>query len=69
MSVVREAKKCFARQRTFANLNAFITPLPDSSSWRNRVKNAEARRDKGMQSFIPIPLYFSLCNPDKQDVR
>ena len=58
MSVLREAEKCFASQKTYANLNAFITPLQHSRSWLERVKNADARRVGGLQDFTPIHYLF-----------
>ena len=55
MSILREAEKCLANQKTYANLNAFITPLQHSRSWRDRVKDADARMDKGMQALYRRP--------------
>lgn len=48
MSLLREAEKCLASQKTYASLNAFITPLKQSGPWLERVKDAEARRERGM---------------------
>ncbi|KAM5446322.1 Trimeric GatFAB AmidoTransferase(AdT) complex subunit [Microsporum audouinii] len=47
MSFLREAEKCLLNQKTFATLNAFITPLERSTSWRDRVQAADSRRDDG----------------------
>lgn len=47
MSLLREAERCLANQKTFASLNAFITPLQRSASWAERVKDAEERRSRG----------------------
>ncbi|PGH17506.1 aspartyl/glutamyl-tRNA(Asn/Gln) amidotransferase, A subunit [Helicocarpus griseus UAMH5409] len=47
MSLLREAEKCLANQKTCASLNAFITPLQQSGPWRERVREAESRREKG----------------------
>ncbi|KAL1956676.1 hypothetical protein VTO42DRAFT_6926 [Malbranchea cinnamomea] len=47
MSLLREAEKCLANQKTFASLNAFITPLQHSASWAERVKDAESRQSRG----------------------
>ena len=47
MSLLREAERCLANQKTFASLNAFITPLQRSASWTERVKIAEERRSRG----------------------
>lgn len=59
MSLLREAEKCLLNQRRYARLNALITPLrqqhkqdkqdprSSSSSWRDRVFEAELRREKG----------------------
>ncbi|OAX80283.1 glutamyl-tRNA(Gln) amidotransferase subunit A, mitochondrial [Emergomyces africanus] len=47
MSLLREAEKCLANQKTYASLNAFITPLHQAGPWRDRVQDAEARREKG----------------------
>ncbi|KAK2760036.1 Trimeric GatFAB AmidoTransferase(AdT) complex subunit [Arachnomyces sp. PD_36] len=47
MSLLREAEKCLASQKTYATLNAFITPLQRSGPWLERVKDAEARSERG----------------------
>ncbi|PGH32168.1 glutamyl-tRNA(Gln) amidotransferase subunit A, mitochondrial [[Emmonsia] crescens] len=47
MSLLREAERCFANQKTYASLNAFITPLQQAGPWRDRVRDAETRREKG----------------------
>ncbi|KLJ07734.1 aspartyl-tRNA(Asn)/glutamyl-tRNA (Gln) amidotransferase subunit A [Blastomyces silverae] len=49
MSLLREAEKCLANQKTYASLNAFITPLHHAGlgSWRDRVRDADARRERG----------------------
>ncbi|OJD13833.1 aspartyl/glutamyl-tRNA(Asn/Gln) amidotransferase, A subunit [Emergomyces pasteurianus Ep9510] len=48
MYLLREAEKCLANQKTYASLNAFITPLQQAGPWRDRVRDAEARREKGV---------------------
>ncbi|KAK2802448.1 Trimeric GatFAB AmidoTransferase(AdT) complex subunit [Onygenales sp. PD_10] len=47
MSLLREAEKCLANQKTYASLNAFITPLQQAGPWRERVRDAEVRAEKG----------------------
>ncbi|OAL64298.1 glutamyl-tRNA amidotransferase [Trichophyton rubrum] len=46
MSFLREAEKCLLNQKTFASLNAFITPLERSATWRERAQAADHRRGK-----------------------
>ncbi|KAI1914932.1 Trimeric GatFAB AmidoTransferase(AdT) complex subunit [Ophidiomyces ophidiicola] len=48
MSLLREAEKCLANQKTFGRLNAFISPLDRAGSWIDRVKDADARRKQGV---------------------
>lgn len=55
MSLLREAEKCLANQKTFANLNAFITPLERSTSWRERLRDADARRTSGRLCASAFP--------------
>ncbi|KAJ5667908.1 uncharacterized protein N7477_006478 [Penicillium maclennaniae] len=45
MSLLREAEKCIANQHAH-KLNAFITPLPRSGQWLDRVKQADKRREQ-----------------------
>ncbi|KAL2005043.1 hypothetical protein VTN00DRAFT_2893 [Thermoascus crustaceus] len=47
MSLLREAERCLASQKTYAGLNAFITPLQASRQWLERVRDADARRESG----------------------
>ncbi|PGH02667.1 glutamyl-tRNA(Gln) amidotransferase subunit A, mitochondrial [Blastomyces parvus] len=49
MSLLREAEKCLANQKTYASLNAFITPLHHAgpAPWRDRVRDADVRRERG----------------------
>ncbi|KAL2215244.1 amidase signature domain-containing protein [Thermoascus aurantiacus ATCC 26904] len=47
MSLLREAERCLASQKTYAGLNAFITPLHASKQWLERVRDADARRESG----------------------
>jgi aspartyl-tRNA(Asn)/glutamyl-tRNA(Gln) amidotransferase subunit A len=49
MSLLREAERCLANQTSHAVLNAFITTLPaaSGSSWLDRVKDADRRREQG----------------------
>ncbi|KAI5299317.1 Trimeric GatFAB AmidoTransferase(AdT) complex subunit, partial [Ascosphaera atra] len=47
MSLIREAERCLANQRTYANLNALIKPLQVAGAWRDRVAEADARGEKG----------------------
>ncbi|EEH43947.2 aspartyl/glutamyl-tRNA(Asn/Gln) amidotransferase, A subunit [Paracoccidioides brasiliensis Pb18] len=47
MSLLREAERCLANQKTYANLNAFITRLRNAGTWRDRVSVAETRRERG----------------------
>lgn len=47
MSLLREAEKCLANQKFHSALNAFITPLQESAQWRDRVKDADMRREQG----------------------
>ncbi|KAL4889285.1 A subunit of glutamyl-tRNA amidotransferase [Aspergillus ambiguus] len=49
MSLLREAERCLANQTSHAALNAFITTLPSlsGSSWLDRVKGADRRREQG----------------------
>ncbi|KAK2810491.1 hypothetical protein FQN50_002980 [Emmonsiellopsis sp. PD_5] len=47
MSLLREAEKCLANQKTYASLNAFITPLQQAGSWREKVRDAEVRAERG----------------------
>ncbi|PGH23010.1 aspartyl/glutamyl-tRNA(Asn/Gln) amidotransferase, A subunit [Polytolypa hystricis UAMH7299] len=44
MFLLREAERCLANQKTYASLNAFITPLKQAGPWLDRVRDAEARR-------------------------
>ncbi|EEP77683.1 predicted protein [Uncinocarpus reesii 1704] len=53
MSLLREAERCLINQKTFAGLNAFITPLQRVGSWVDRVKDADARRKRG-ESKSPL---------------
>ncbi|EGD94281.1 glutamyl-tRNA amidotransferase [Trichophyton tonsurans CBS 112818] len=46
MSFLREAEKCLLNQKTFASLNAFITPLERSATWREQAQAADHRRGK-----------------------
>ncbi|KAJ5454224.1 Glutamyl-tRNA(Gln) amidotransferase subunit A [Penicillium daleae] len=46
MSLLREAERCLANQHAHV-LNAFITPLPRSGQWLDRVKEADQRREQG----------------------
>ncbi|KAL2367546.1 hypothetical protein RJZ57_008097 [Blastomyces gilchristii] len=49
MSLLREAERCLANQKTYASLNAFITPLHCArpGPWRDRVRDADVRRERG----------------------
>ncbi|KAK2731769.1 Trimeric GatFAB AmidoTransferase(AdT) complex subunit [Onygenales sp. PD_40] len=47
MSLLRGAEKCLTNQKTYASLNAFITPLQQAGPWRERVRDAEVRAEKG----------------------
>ncbi|KAL2001775.1 hypothetical protein VTN02DRAFT_1238 [Thermoascus thermophilus] len=47
MSLLREAERCLASQKTYAGLNAFITPLQASRQWLERVREADARTERG----------------------
>lgn len=67
MSFLREAEKCLLNQKTFATLNAFITPLERSTSWRDRVQAADSRRDDGeipdsIFLLLPFPRPFLLIS-------
>lgn len=65
MSLLREAEKCLASQKTYASLSAFITPLQRSGPWLERVKGADARRERGMGEADPIEsslLIFQCAN-------
>ncbi|DAA78002.1 TPA_exp: Glutamyl-tRNA(Gln) amidotransferase subunit A, mitochondrial [Trichophyton benhamiae CBS 112371] len=53
MSFLREAEKCLLNQKTFASLNAFITPLERSATWRERAQAADYRRGKDV-SISPL---------------
>lgn len=55
MSFLREAEKCLLNQKTFASLNAFITPLERSATWREQAQAADHRHGKGE---INTSLYF-----------
>ncbi|EEH03437.1 glutamyl-tRNA amidotransferase subunit A [Histoplasma capsulatum G186AR] len=48
MSLLREAEKCLANQKTYASLNAFITPLQRAGPWRDRVRDSDTRRERGV---------------------
>lgn len=47
MSLLREAEKCIANQKLFAELNAFITPLKSLDSFADRIRDADGRRQNG----------------------
>ncbi|KAA8649247.1 glutamyl-tRNA(Gln) amidotransferase subunit HER2 [Aspergillus tanneri] len=47
MSLLREAERCIAKQKSQVALNAFITTLRPSGQWLERVRDAEIRREKG----------------------
>lgn len=52
MSLLREAERCLTNQNTHAALNAFITALsPSSGAWKDRVKEADHRREQGKPTF------------------
>ncbi|WEW59477.1 Trimeric GatFAB AmidoTransferase(AdT) complex subunit [Emydomyces testavorans] len=52
MSLLREAERCLVNQKTFAGLNAFITPLDRVGSRIERVKDADARRQRGASKSL-----------------
>ncbi|EAW12110.1 glutamyl-tRNA(Gln) amidotransferase subunit HER2 [Aspergillus clavatus NRRL 1] len=47
MSLLRKAEKCIANSKSNAALNAFITTVQRTGSWREQVKDAELRRELG----------------------
>lgn len=47
MSLLREAEKCIANQRSHAALNAFITTVQHLGPLREQVRDAELRRESG----------------------
>ncbi|KAE8352689.1 amidase signature domain-containing protein [Aspergillus coremiiformis] len=47
MSLLREAERCVANQKSHVALNAFITALQPSGQWREQVKNAALRTKQG----------------------
>lgn len=49
MSLLREAEKCIANQKLFTELNAFITPLQSLGSYADRIRDADIRRENGIQ--------------------
>jgi hypothetical protein len=53
MSLLREAERCVANQYAH-NFNAFITPLSRAGPWLDRVKEADARRDEGSSTGLPL---------------
>ena len=59
MSLLREAERCLANQKTYAHLNAFITTLERSTSWRGRLQHADARRESG-RCYPMETLYIDL---------
>ncbi|KAE8140375.1 amidase signature enzyme [Aspergillus pseudotamarii] len=48
MSLLREAEKCIANQKSHVALNAFITALQPSGQWREQVKDADLRTEQGI---------------------
>jgi len=59
MSLLREAERCLASQKTYAGLNAFITPLHASKQWLERVRDADARRESGRTTIRILLISFS----------
>ncbi|OGM41292.1 glutamyl-tRNA amidotransferase [Aspergillus bombycis] len=47
MSLLREAERCIANQKSHVALNAFITALQPSGPWREQVKDAHLRTEQG----------------------
>ncbi|KAE8377694.1 amidase signature enzyme [Aspergillus bertholletiae] len=47
MSLLREAERCIANQKSHVALNAFIASLQPSGQWWERVKDAELRTKQG----------------------
>ncbi|KAE8147266.1 amidase signature domain-containing protein [Aspergillus avenaceus] len=43
MSLLREAERCIANQKSHVSLNAFITALQPSGQWREQARDAELR--------------------------
>lgn len=55
MSLLREAEKCIANQHV-SRFNSFITPLPRSGQWLDRVKEADRRSERGTDFDLKITL-------------
>ncbi|KAF7593035.1 Trimeric GatFAB AmidoTransferase(AdT) complex subunit [Aspergillus hancockii] len=47
MSLLREAERCIANQKSYVALNAFITTLHSSGQWREQVEEAVHRAHQG----------------------
>lgn len=41
MSLLRRAERCFANQRTFKALNAFVTPANDGALLQQRIRELQ----------------------------
>lgn len=66
MSLLREAEKCLANQSVHSALNAFVSPLHAAGQWRDRVREADLRREQGrrpVNSQSPCPGSPVLMNP------
>ncbi|THC97460.1 hypothetical protein EYZ11_003048 [Aspergillus tanneri] len=64
MSLLREAERCIAKQKSQVALNAFITTLRPSGQWLERVRDAEIRREKG-ENAIMCPDLSVLTSADR----
>ncbi|KAK2732960.1 Trimeric GatFAB AmidoTransferase(AdT) complex subunit [Myotisia sp. PD_48] len=68
MSLLRQAEKCLLNQQSFAHLNAFITPLESSVSWREQVREADSRQQQhGLLSPLDgklIAIKDNICTRD-----
>jgi hypothetical protein len=60
MSLLREAEKCIANQRSHAALNAFITTVQHLGPLREQVRDAELRRESGKiaAAFVLFSLWL-----------
>jgi hypothetical protein len=66
MSLLREAEKCLANQSVHSALNAFVSPLHAAGQWRDRVREADLRREQGrrpVNSQSPCPGSPVLMDP------
>lgn len=63
MSLLREAEKCIANQKSHAALNALITALQPSGQWREQVKDADLRTERGklLNRYISLDFIGTDC--------